>query len=292
MKFIVGKRLLEDTTLPDSVLELELHLRENFSERMQSHVRLISQALAFREFGETTYEKPYRSLSGPEFKAREIAKLTLMNWVTRYILQILRLSGWMRLPAWNWHKFSRAISEQNVNHLSGISIKRLAKRHELKPTVLKASIKEQLVQLNERLHVRGSENYALDPDYDLYPCLQDNCRQPHHFWISFTLHDQRQDVFDGPVFPWKPKPKPKTETDTLDTAVNFNNDDWLLAVPEPLSGDFDGLASVDQQPQPEPEEEEEEVIPTELEECPTQPASHDCLASLGLVEHLEKLQLE
>ncbi len=91
MEYVVGRGLLRATTLPDHVLELEVGIRECFSQYMGRCVQSISGVLAFRENKETTYETPYRSLTEPQLKVREIAKTTLMNWVTRNILQILEL---------------------------------------------------------------------------------------------------------------------------------------------------------------------------------------------------------
>jgi hypothetical protein len=68
IRYCAGKDSLASSTLPDSVLELEVDIREHFSESICKQIQGISQALAFREQRETTYEKPYRSLSSAQLK--------------------------------------------------------------------------------------------------------------------------------------------------------------------------------------------------------------------------------
>lgn len=65
MTYTVDKGLLDgnNTTLPDSDLELQLNVREGFSQQLGRRTQSTLQVLAFREQTETTYQKPYRSLT-------------------------------------------------------------------------------------------------------------------------------------------------------------------------------------------------------------------------------------
>lgn len=197
MEYIVGKGLLRDTTittLPDHVLELEVDIRQGFSQYMGNCVQSISRVLAFREDKETTYEKPYRSLTKQHLKVREIAKTMLMNWITRNILQILKLGEYLEVPAWNWHRFMAAVGEQDVRHLHGVGVGRLAGRYAIKPTVLDAALKQQLERLRTAVDLRGPhKSRSRDPKYDMFPCPHDNCTRHHDFRISFKAFNLRRD---------------------------------------------------------------------------------------------------
>ncbi len=171
LKYVVGKRRLHviETTLPDSVLELELALRERLSRHAGQRIPSKSRVLAFREQKETTFEKPYRILTVAQLKIREIAKTTLMIWVTHNILQILDLGSYMTLPARNWHKFMNAVAEQNVSYLSGVPVGHLAKRFAVKPATLDAAIKHQLERLYEQFLLRGSrKSRSYNSKYDMH----------------------------------------------------------------------------------------------------------------------------
>jgi hypothetical protein len=166
-----------------------------------------------------------------------------MNWVTRNILQILQLRTYWKLPAWNWHKFVTAVAEQDVNHLNGIGIQRLARRYAIRSATLGYAIKQQLERLYEKVPLRGSRIWGSQkPDYDMFPCQHDNCVRLHDFWISWTLH--REDMEDRwrhhlLYYPWKARTR---------------------VVEDKL-----------------------EVIPRDIDEHPTQAGSDSYLASLGLV---------
>lgn len=147
LKYAVGKRQLRlgYTNLPDSVAELEANIRELFCQHLSRRIQNISRVLAFREHKERRYEKPHRPLTRHQLKIRDIAKSTLMNWVTGNILAILDLDDiTMTLPASNWHKLMMAVAEKDVKHLHGISVPRLASRFDVPPITLGAAIKEQL----------------------------------------------------------------------------------------------------------------------------------------------------
>jgi hypothetical protein len=93
MRYCVGSDSLASSTLPDSVLELEVVIREHFFESIGKQIQAISQSLAFREQRETTYEKPYRSLTDNRSSAKDTRgrQNNATNWVTRNFLQILQL---------------------------------------------------------------------------------------------------------------------------------------------------------------------------------------------------------
>ncbi|ERF73694.1 hypothetical protein EPUS_00948 [Endocarpon pusillum Z07020] len=264
MEYIVGKGLLRDTTLPDHVLELEVDIRQGFSRYMGGCVQSISRVLAFREDKETTYEKPYRSLTKPQLKVREIAKTTLMNWITRNILQILELGEHLELPAWNWHKFLTAVGEQDARHLHGVGVGRLASRYAIKPTVLDAALKQQLERLSTTVYLQGlHESSSRDPEYDMFPCAHDN-------WYVGAL-----------VLPWEVKTRAVDHK--LGVAGRSPGHD-ASAEYVPSEADFWGGGK-------EPKE-EEAVILRDIDEYATQPASESYLASLGLTEDSGKLAHE
>lgn len=176
----------DNGTLPDNVLELKLQIRQRFSRKMGERIHAISGVLAFREHQELSYDnfKHQHSLTERQLKIRELAKTTVMNWVTRNILQILDLGEIYHLPAWNWHQFVAAVREEDVSHLRGISIQRLARRYEIRPATLGSAIKEQL----HRLQKTGSP----EPLSLAFPCkLRDvplPARRLHHtarLWHRF-----------------------------------------------------------------------------------------------------------
>ena len=265
MKYIVGKGLLDVTTLPDIVLGLESGIRERFSQHLQQHIKSISRVLAFREQKETTYEQPYRSLTEPELKIREVAKTTLMNWVTRNILQIVELDSYMKLPAWNWHKLVTAVAEQDFSHLHGISLRRLGMRYAIKPALLGAAIKQLLERLDREGSLQGPRtSTSNDSMYDMFPCPHDNCNRRHDFWVSFDLRRDDRWQVGHLLLPWKVK----TKVDNGKPEADTEHDPWADA--SALGWDV---------------EKEPEVVPRDIEEYPTEPASGNYLACLGLADN-------
>lgn len=285
MEYTVGKGLLKDTTvttLPDHVLELEVDIRQAFSEYMGNCVQSISRVLAFREGMERTYEKPYRSLTKPQVMVREIAKTTLMNWVTRNILQCLRLGESLELPVLNWQVFVAAVGEQNVRRLHGIGVHRLASRYAIQPTVLDAALKQQLERLKSEVDLRGPhESSSRDPDQDMFPCPHDHCPRRQDFRISFKLCREDRAGIGRLVIPWEVKTRPVDDRLGL-AGRSPEHDAWA---------DYEPSEAASWGGRKEPAE-EEEVIPRDIEEYATQPALESYLASLGLTEDSAKLALE
>jgi hypothetical protein len=143
-----------------------------------------------------------------------------------------------------------AVAEQDVNHLNGIGIQRLARRYTIRPAALGCAIKQQLERLYEKVPLRGSRIWGSQrPDYGMFACQRDNCVRLHHFWISCTLHREgREDRWRHCLlyYPWN------AETRVVDDKL--------------------------------------EVVPRDTDEYPTQAASDSYAASLGIVELGEEVK--
>ena len=149
---------------------------------MNSRIQYIARVLAFRENKELSYGKKHDRLNEARLKTREIAKTTLMNWVTCNILQIMRLEAHMELPAQNWSRFRKAVLEQKVSYLYGIDISRQAKRYSIHPSTLNQAITQQLEMLGKEVPLHESQF-----DYEMHPCKLDNFGHRHDFWIQFEI---------------------------------------------------------------------------------------------------------